>query len=252
MDTFIKTGIVATVLTCLLSAGITLFAEVSTPVDRLLQFTSSESAPDQEISRVGGHRLDELIGTLNGRNVAQRVNAARLLGTAADGRAVEPLIAALNGKSGLVRGHAAAALGAIGDYRALEPLTEALEDDEAFVRSQAATALGQLGDCRPLEALISALRDSDPGVQCHVAKALGMIKDKRAVVPLSAMLEQEVDLEVLLEAVRALGGYELLDWSLHSLQEVHLITLGLQAGFGLDRGMRFTAHHRGDPNQAEN
>jgi len=129
--------------------------------------------------------VEPLINALKDEDVSVRVNAAWALGTIKDARAVEPLIAAMNGSNPNASN---ALVSIIIDTRNIEPLIAAMKNKNANVRGGIAIVLGVIKDTHAVEPLIAALRDEDWGVRKHAADALASIKNTRAVKPLISVL----------------------------------------------------------------
>jgi HEAT repeat protein len=118
-----------------------------------------------------------------------RSNAANVLGSIGDTRAVPALIETLNDSNDNVNMEAAKALGEIGDVRAVTALIDVMRFPNADnVRFNARDALIRLG--KPVVPfLIDALKDEDRLVQEEATVALGRIGDKRAIEPLKKCLD---------------------------------------------------------------
>lgn len=104
-----------------------------------------------------------------------------------DARAVPPLIRTLSHPDAGRRRNAAVLLGSVGDERALEPLAATLRDEDADVRCASAQALRKFARAA-IEPLIEALADPDAEVRKAVITTLGHSGDPRATVPLAGAL----------------------------------------------------------------
>jgi len=92
---------------------------------------------------------------------------------------IMPLIGALKDEDWRARSEAAWILGTTGDARAVQPLVEALRDENSAVRAQAAWALGGIGDTRAVDPITThALRDKDKDVRGAAKDALEEIEKK--------------------------------------------------------------------------
>jgi HEAT repeat protein len=130
----------------------------------------------------------ELLRHSEDRQIRQVV--AYLLGQAGDSRALEPLIDALQDEHVGVRGAAANALGTIGDTSAMPYLRPLLAATNPQLAVWAAFALTRLGeDC--FEQIVQALDATDVDLRRSAILALRQLGDARAVVPLSALLDDE-------------------------------------------------------------
>lgn len=181
-------------------------------------------------------RVARLAQQLRSADVAERREAARLLGehTAADAREallvalddedwdvrleairsaariglrdhVPVLIDWLNDPVADARVAAAEALGVLRESRAEATLIRALGDNDAKVRMAAAVALGKLGSAEALTPLLGRLDDADPGVRLATTRALGALQDPQVLVPLVGRT-QDPDPEVKVAALGVLGS----------------------------------------------
>jgi len=73
------------------------------------------------------------------------------------------------------------------------------------VRRAVATALCRVGTPRALQAALTLLEDPVPEVRVHAAAGLGATRNARAVVGLIKALDEEVDADVQLTMLTALG-----------------------------------------------
>ena len=152
-----------------------------------------------------GDRFDYFLKQLEAPGFKVRLQAAYILGTLGDKRAVTALVRTLGDAHYAVRGAAAIALGSLGDPAAVEPLAKTATDDEAWVRAEVMKALGRLKATDALPAMFNALDDSDWKVRHQATRALGLIGDPRAILPLARVIETGIDgAEVLDEAKRSL------------------------------------------------
>jgi HEAT repeat protein len=133
----------------------------------------------------------EQIAALRDSDWAVREDAARMLGSFRDQRAVEPLIVVLRDSDRAVREAAVAALTAIG-APAVEPLGACLRDSNLTVQESAAAILASIGDARVADGLIASLASADWVVRMHAATALGRIGEARAVPALMPLLQDKV------------------------------------------------------------
>jgi HEAT repeat protein len=150
-----------------------------------------------------GDRARYFIERLKAPGFKVRLQAAYVLGTLGDRRAVGPLIAALKDSHYAVRASAAGALGRIGDPASLTGLLAACGDEEPWVRAESVRALGRLKAREALPRLIAALEDSDSQVRLLSVQSLGALGDHSAVIPLARVLEAGTERPELLEAARA-------------------------------------------------
>lgn len=154
---------------------------------------------------MGTAARDALINALNNSNPRIQSEAAFLLGSLGDSKAVGPLILKLRDKDIQVRSYSSWALGKITDARAVDPLIEALMDTSSLVRESAAFALSEIRDKKAVEPMIQALqREGDPYVRGQMANFLGDFNDSRAVEPLILALNDE-NATVRAEAAMSLG-----------------------------------------------
>jgi HEAT repeat protein len=133
----------------------------------------------------------EHIAALKDEDWAVREEAAGVLGTLEDARAVLPLVHILQDPDRAVRTAAMTSLTAIGSP-AVIPLSACLQDKNLTVQEAAASILSSIADSRVLESLTVALRSPDWVVRMHAAKALGRIGDPRAVPALLPLLQDPV------------------------------------------------------------
>jgi len=143
---------------------------------------------------------DCLIALLEDDNAQVRMNAATILGSIGDTRAVDPLIRAVTAPSNPTGGtskryfsqstnEAIRALGNIGDKKATAALIQAL--DETKLQSNAIDALGKLKDARAIPALIIFLKDQRIRIRSKAILALGNIGDPAALDHLESLVFDE-------------------------------------------------------------
>jgi len=180
-------------------------------------------------------RVVRLTAQLRSDDVAERREAARLLGEhrAEDARGgllialddddpsvrreaiaaaakvglrdhVPVLIDWLNDPAADTRAAAVEALGVLRELRAESALTRALGDGDAPVRAAAARALGRLGSAAAVTPLLGRLDDPDPVARAEAVNALGVLRDPRSLIPLTGRT-QDPAVEVRVAALRVLG-----------------------------------------------
>lgn len=135
--------------------------------------------------------VSEQIAALKDDDWAIRQDAAHLLGTFKDPRAVTPLILLLRDRDRSVRETAIEALRAIG-APSVEALGACLDQPDLSVQEAASAILSTIADERALTSLITALRSSDWIVRMHAAKALGLVRHAEAIMPLIPLLQDKV------------------------------------------------------------
>ena len=133
----------------------------------------------------------EQIAALKDEDWAVREEAATMLGTLRDPRAVVPLVSVLRDGDRAVRDAAIAALLTIGEP-AVITLGACLSDPVLSVQELASSVLATIADARVLTPLIAALKSPDWIVRMHAAKALGRIQDPGAVGSLVPLLQDKV------------------------------------------------------------
>ena len=133
----------------------------------------------------------EQIAALKDEDWAIREEAATILGTLRDPRAVAPLVSVLRDDDRAVRDAAIGALLAIGEP-AVTPLGACLSDPVLTVQELASSVLATIADARVLAPLMAALKSPDWIVRMHAAKALGRIQDPGAVASLVPLLQDKV------------------------------------------------------------
>jgi len=133
----------------------------------------------------------EQIAALKDEDWAIREEAATMLGTLRDPRAIVPLVSVLRDGDRAVRDAAIGALLAIGEP-AVTTLGVCLSDPALTVQESASSVLATIADARVLAPLVKALASPDWIVRMHAAKALGRIKDPGAVAPLVPLLQDSV------------------------------------------------------------
>ena len=125
-----------------------------------------------------------------GAPVADRVEAAELLGLIKDDSVMPLLERMLEDKSDEVALAAALALGNLGNISGRELLHEALFDPDPGIRDKVALVLGEHGDKAATPQLIEALGRNDVRTREQAIKALGKVGDPAAVEPLIDALDE--------------------------------------------------------------
>ncbi|MBH0200829.1 MAG: HEAT repeat domain-containing protein [Nitrospira sp.] len=148
--------------------------------------------------------VTEQIAALKDQDWAIRGEAAGLLGTFKDPRAVAPLVSLLRDQDRSVREAAIDALRSIG-APAVEAVGTCLTAPDLSIQESASAILAAIADERVLAPLITALHNSDWIVRMHAAKALGRIRNAEAVEPLIPLLHDKVK-AVREEAAAALAA----------------------------------------------
>ena len=133
----------------------------------------------------------EQIAALRDEDWAIRSEAAGLLGTFKDPRAVVPLVSLLRDHDRSVREAAIEALRAIG-APAVETVGTCLNEPDLSVQESASAILATIADERVLAPLMKALHSGDWIVRMHAAKALGRVRNADAVEPLIPLLQDKV------------------------------------------------------------
>lgn len=151
--------------------------------------------------------VSEQIAALSDDDWAVREEAAILLGTLKDPRAVVPLTRALRDADRAVREAAIGALSSIGEP-SVPALGICLADAALHVQEAASAILASIADARVFEPLVAALGSHDWIVRMHAAKALGRIGDSEAVAALMPLLQDKVKAvrEEASGALAAIGG----------------------------------------------
>jgi HEAT repeat protein len=107
---------------------------------------------------IGKPAVESLLDKLKDADPVLRTNAARVLGSIRDPRAIDPLIELLKDPEPDPRSYAADSLGEMKARRAVVPLIEVLKGDKSLsVRSSAAVALIEIGDPRAAEPIMARL-----------------------------------------------------------------------------------------------
>jgi len=153
-----------------------------------------------------GDSVAEQIAALKDEDWAIREDAASLLGTLKDPRAVLPLVSLLRDRDRSVREAAIGALTAIGEP-SVPALGACLSDPELTVQEAASAVLASIADRRVLDPLKQALRSHDWIVRMHAVKALGRVQDVSAIEPLLPLLQDKVKAvrEEVAAALAAIG-----------------------------------------------
>lgn len=146
----------------------------------------------------------EQIAALRDEDWAIRGEAAGLLGTFKDPRAVVPLVSLLRDQDRSVREAAIGALRSIGPA-AVETVATCLTELDLSVQESASAILATIADERVLAPLIKVLHSGDWIVRMHAAKALGRVRNADAVEPLIPLLQDKVK-AVREEAATALAA----------------------------------------------
>jgi HEAT repeat protein len=134
--------------------------------------------------KLGKMAVEPLIETLSSPDKYLRSQAANLLGSIGDPRAIKPLAGALGDCEESVSWAAASALGQMNSIESVKPLIKVLEHPKTYARAAAARLLGYLKDTRAVKPLVGVLDDADASVRTNAAKALGSIVDPQSVQPL--------------------------------------------------------------------
>lgn len=148
--------------------------------------------------------VTEQIAALKDQDWAIRGEAAGLLGTFKDARAVVPLVSLLRDQDRSVREAAIEALRSIG-APAVERVGACLTEQDLSVQESASAILAVIADERVLAPLIEALHSGDWIVRMHAAKALSRVRNADAVEPLMPLLQDKVK-AVREEAAAALAA----------------------------------------------
>lgn len=135
--------------------------------------------------------VTEQLAALKDQDWAIRGEAAGLLGTFKDPRAVVPLVALLRDQDRSVREAAIEALRSIG-APAVEAVGACLTEPDLSVQESASAILATIADERVLAPLITALRSGDWIVRMHAANALSRVRNGDAVEPLIPLLHDKV------------------------------------------------------------
>ncbi len=129
------------------------------------------------------------------------------LGDLKNPMAVEPLIDILEDEreEATWRRYACASLGKIGDPAALPVIEQILYDEDPMLRNYAVGSLRYFDNQEVVGLLIAALKDSFWRVRVNAASGLGKLQAVKAVPILMFKAEKDPEMNVRLEAVRALG-----------------------------------------------
>jgi HEAT repeat protein len=133
----------------------------------------------------------EQIAALRDEDWAIRQEAAGLLGTLKDPRAVAPLVSLLRDEDRSVRETAIEALRSIGSP-AVDAVGACLAAPDLSVQESASAILSTIADERVLAQLITALGSHDWIVRMHAAKALGRVQNATAITALIPLLQDKV------------------------------------------------------------
>jgi len=135
--------------------------------------------------------VSEQIAALSDEDWGVREEAATMLGSFKDPRAIVPLTRALHDTDRAVREAAIGALSSIGEP-SIPALGTCLADPALHVQEAASAILASIADTRVFAPLVAALRSHDWIVRMHAAKALGRIGDPQAVPALMPLLQDKV------------------------------------------------------------
>lgn len=133
----------------------------------------------------------EQLAALKDEDWAVREEAAMILGSLRDARAVIPLVSMLRDGDRSVREAAKGALAAIGEP-SVPALGLCLSDPQLEVQEAASSILASIADERVLAPLIDSLGNRDWIVRMHAAKALGRIGNSSSVASLIPLLQDKV------------------------------------------------------------
>ncbi len=155
--------------------------------------------------------VSEQIAALADEDWAIREEAATMLGSFKDPRAVVPLTRALHDTDRAVREAAIGALSSIGGP-SIPALATCLADPVLHVQEAASSILASIADARVFAPLVDALGSRDWIVRMHAAKALGRIGEAGAVPSLMPLLQDKVKAvrEEASGALAAIGGVAIL------------------------------------------
>ena len=132
--------------------------------------------------------VSEQIAALSDEDWAIREEAATLLGSLNDARAVLPLTKLLRDTDRAVRKAAIGSLSALGSA-SVPALAGCLADPALQVQEAASAILASIADARVFRPLVEALGSRDWIVRMHAAKGLGRIGDPEAVSVLMPLLQ---------------------------------------------------------------
>jgi HEAT repeat protein len=142
----------------------------------------------QDLVKIGGPAVPELIAALEDTEMRVRVKAAEALGSIKDPRPVEALVELFGDPSRELWAAVYGALARIGPP-AVPALLEALESSDWARRWKAVHLLGEIRDPAAVAVLVALLnKDRSTGVRVEIAAALGRIKDRDACNALLAAL----------------------------------------------------------------
>ena len=133
----------------------------------------------------------EQIAALKDEDWAIREEAAVLLGTLKDPRAISPLVSILRDPDRSVREAAVGALISIGQP-SVPALGSCLTAPDSSVQEAASAVLASIADESVQGQLLQALRSHNWIVRMHAAKALGRIQDPGSVSSLIPLLQDKV------------------------------------------------------------
>ncbi len=101
-------------------------------------------------------------------------------------------------------------------------LLELFSDPDPLVREIALRALRNVGGQEATDALVALLRDPEPNVRAAVLKELGENPSPRLAPQLAEYVETETDPDLIVHAVRALGG----GGSLLTIKNIYILRIG--------------------------
>jgi HEAT repeat protein len=149
------------------------------------------------LQTIGASAVNGLISMIENKSETEtaRVNAASVLGTIGDRRAVVPLINALKDENKNARAASATSLGTLKDRRALIPLIDALNDNDLVVRTNVAASLGLIADKMATQPLLNILinKEEREKLRTVALDSLGLIKDPIAMEPILTILIDEYE-----------------------------------------------------------
>ena len=149
---------------------------------------------------------DLLIKKIKEKNQLISSLAITLLGKLKSEKAQSPVMEAMrNQKSMLIKKAALEALGEMGRESVSEEIITYIYSNEKELRETAARSLGKSGAKKAVSHLKKLLKDNSREVRIETIKALGNLKDKSSVENFISISENNKDLEIIEEAIKALG-----------------------------------------------
>lgn len=133
--------------------------------------------------------IDDLIQDLKNTDDFVKEEAKGLLILKGE-EAIDSLIGALNGRSKAIKMEAASILGMMKNEKAIPALIKTLEDPSKLVRREASTALTQMGDAA-VAPLKEKLGSENWRVRGAAVWVLGSLKDKSIIPEIEKLLEDE-------------------------------------------------------------